>query len=182
VAADELVVASVGRFEPQKNPLGLIAAFARAAAGRPAMLLVMAGEGSLLETSRALAGKLGARVSFPGLIERVPEMLAACDIFALASHWEGAPMAVIEAMAAGLPVVATAVGGVPELVVDGVTGLLTPPGDAAALVAALTALAGDPQRRRRLGAAGGLRAARFEVSAMVESYAAFFEQAVGGAG
>jgi glycosyltransferase involved in cell wall biosynthesis len=174
-APDDLVVAYVGRFDPQKNPLGLIAAFARAAAGRPAMRLAMAGEGRLLEASRELAGKLGARVSFLGLIPRVPEMLSACDIFALASHWEGAPMAAIEAMAAGLPVVAAAVGGVPDLVVDGVTGLLTPPGDAAALAAALAALADDPEKRRRFGAAAELRAARFDVGAMVQSYAAFFE-------
>jgi glycosyltransferase involved in cell wall biosynthesis len=178
-APDDLVVASVGRFDPQKNPLGLITAFARAAAGRPAMRLAMAGEGSLLETSRALARKLGARVSFPGLLERVPEMLSACDVFALASHWEGSPMAVIEAMAARLPVVATAVGGVPELVVDGVTGRLTPPGDAAALAAALADLVDDPEKRRRFGAAAGLRAARFGVSAMVEAYAAFFEESAG---
>jgi glycosyltransferase involved in cell wall biosynthesis len=140
------------------------------------MHLAMAGEGRLLEASRALAGQLDARVSFLGLMQRVPEMLAACDIFALASHWEGAPMAAIEAMAAGLPVVATAVGGVPDLVVDGATGLLTPPGDDAALAAALAALADDPEKRRRFGSAAGLRAVRFDVSTMVESYAALFEE------
>jgi glycosyltransferase involved in cell wall biosynthesis len=91
-------------------------------------------------------------------------------------------MAVIEAMAARLPVVATAVGGVPELVVDGETGLLTPPGDAAALAAALAALADHPETRRRFGEAAGLRAARFDVDAMVESYAAFFEELAGRAG
>ena len=178
-APDDIVVASVGRFEAQKNPLGLIAAFARASANRPAMRLVMAGEGSLLEASRALARKLGAPVIFLGLLPRVPEMLAACDLFALASHWEGAPMAVIEAMAARLPVVATAAGGVPELVVDGETGLLTPPGDDAALAAALAALADHPEKRRQFAEAAGLRAARFEVGAMVESYAAFFEACAG---
>jgi glycosyltransferase involved in cell wall biosynthesis len=183
-APDHILVASVGRFEPQKNPLGLIAAFARAAAGRPAMRLAMAGEGSLFEASRALAEKLGVvgRVSFLGLLGRVPEMLSACDLFVLASQWEGAPMAILEAMAARLPVVAAAVGGVPELVVDGVTGLLTPPGDAAGLAAALAALADDPERRRRFGDAAGLRAARFDVGAMVESYAAFFEESAGRAG
>jgi glycosyltransferase involved in cell wall biosynthesis len=140
------------------------------------MRLVMAGEGRLLEASRALARQLGARVSFLGLVQRVPEMLAACDLFALASHWEGAPMAAIEAMAARLPVVATAVGGLPELVVDGVTGLLTPPGDDEALAAAMAALADHPEKRRRFGDTARLRAARFDVSAMVESYAAFFEE------
>lgn len=177
-APGDLVVASVGRFDPQKNPLGLIAAFARAAAGRTAMRLAMAGEGSLLEASRALAGKLGARVSFLGLLGCVPDMLASCDLFLLASHWEGAPMAVIEAMAAGLPVVATAVGGLPELVVDGVTGLLTPPGDEAALAGALAEMTDRPDKRRRFGAEARVRAARFDVGAMVESYAAFFEESV----
>jgi glycosyltransferase involved in cell wall biosynthesis len=178
-APDDLLVASVGRFEPQKNPLGLIAAFARAAAGRPAMRLAMAGEGGLLEASRALAERLGARVSFLGLLQRVPEMLAACDVFALASHWEGAPMAVIEAMAAHLPVVATAVGGVPELVVDGETGLLTPAGDEGALAAALAFLADRPEERRRFAEAAAWRAARFDVGAMVDAYAAFFEESAG---
>ena len=81
----------------------------------------------------------------------VPEILAAADLFALASRWEGCPLSVMEAMAAGLPVVAAAVGGVPELVEDGVTGILAPLDDTDALGRALALLAYDPQRRRAMG-------------------------------
>ena len=174
----DFLVASAARFEPQKNPLGLIGAFARALGGNPAARLVMAGEGSLLEASRALAARLGmgSRVHFCGLCLDVPEMLSACDLFVLASDWEGSSVAVMEAMAARLPVVATAVGGVPELVEDGVTGVLVPAGDAAALAAALAGLAADPDRRGEFSAAAAHRALQFDVSAMVERYAALFER------
>ncbi|MGO9095331.1 MAG: glycosyltransferase [Bryobacteraceae bacterium] len=174
--ADEVLIASVGRLEPQKNPLGLIEAFARVPVGR----LVMAGEGSLVEAARQRAEQLGAveRVRFLGVRTDVAELLSACDIFALASDWEGCPLAVMEAMAAGLPVVATAVGGVPELVEDGVTGILAPRGDLRALKSALEALAGNQVRRLEMGEAARERAKRFEASAMVESYAALFEEMV----
>jgi glycosyltransferase involved in cell wall biosynthesis len=175
---DDFLLASVARFEPQKNPLGLIEAFARALPGEPGAHLVMAGEGSMLEASRRLAARLGVarRVHFSGLCLDVPELLSACDLFVLASDWEGASVAVIEAMAARLPVVATAVGGVPELVENGVTGVLTPAGDAAALAGALAELARDPARRREFGEAAARRAAQFDISAMVERYAALFER------
>jgi glycosyltransferase involved in cell wall biosynthesis len=175
---DDFLVASVARFEPQKNPLGLIEAFARALAGRPAAHLVMAGEGSMLDASRRLAARLGVdgRVHFTGLCLDVPELLSACDLFVLASDWEGSSVAVIEAMAARLPVVATAVGGVPELVENGVTGVLTPAGDADALAAALADLAGNPARLREFGEAAASRAPQFDASAMVERYAALFER------
>ena len=102
----DLLVASVARFEPQKNPLGLIEAFARALAGNPAAHLVMAGEGSMLEASQRLAARLGVgrQVYFSGLCLDVPELLSACDLFVLASDWEGSSVAVMEAMAARLPV------------------------------------------------------------------------------
>ncbi len=175
VAPGDLVVMSLARFEPQKNPLGLIESFACSLAGEA--YLVMAGEGSLLPEARALAERLGiaSRVRFTGLCGDVAELLAAGDIFALASLWEGTPVAVIEAMAAGLPVVATAVGGVPELVEDGVTGLLAPPDDTAALARALAALARHP-RRGEMGEAARGRARRFDAAAMVDAYAALFER------
>ena len=181
-AESDLLVASAARFEAQKNPLGLIEAFARAAEGNAAAHLVMAGEGSLLEASRRLAARLGMerRVHFTGLCLDVPELLSACDLFVLASDWEGSSVAVMEAMAARLPVVATAVGGVPELVEDGVTGVLVPAGDSAALVRALSDLAGNPARRRAFGKAAGRRARQFDASAMVERYAELFERVCAG--
>jgi glycosyltransferase involved in cell wall biosynthesis len=140
----------------------------------------MAGEGSLAEAARRRAERLGVagRVRFLGVRADVAELLSACDIFALASDWEGSPLAVMEAMAAGLPVVATAVGGVPELVEDGVTGILAPRGDLQALGSALETLAGNPRLRREMGDAARERAKRFEVSAMVEGYAALFQEMV----
>ena len=174
----DVVLVSVARLEPQKNPAGLIEAFARALPQAGPAHLVMAGAGSLLESSRDLAARLGVadRVHFPGLCREVPELLAGGDVFVLSSAWEGMPMAVIEAMAAGLPVVATAVGGVPELVEDGITGVLVPAGDTGALAAALGGLARDPARRRSLGEAGAARAACFDTRTMLARYAALFEQ------
>jgi glycosyltransferase involved in cell wall biosynthesis len=174
----DFLVASVARFEPQKNPLGLIEAFARALPGCPSAHLVMAGEGSMIEASRRLAARLGVdgRVHFTGLCLDVPELLSACDLFVLASDWEGSSVAVMEAMAGRLPVVATAVGGVPELVENGVTGLLTPAGDGAALAVALADMAGNPAKRREFAEAAARRSRQFDVAAMVERYAALFER------
>jgi glycosyltransferase involved in cell wall biosynthesis len=116
-ASDGLVV-SVARLDPQKNPLALIERFAAALGPNPRWHLLLAGEGSLRQTAEARASALGLaeRVRFLGMTRDIAGLLSACDIFALASEWEGSPVSIVEAMAAGLPVVATAVGGVPELV------------------------------------------------------------------
>jgi glycosyltransferase involved in cell wall biosynthesis len=96
-------------------------------------------------------------VTFTGVRADVPKILAALDLFVLPSLWEGMPNAVLEAMAAGLPVVATAVGGTPEVVMDGVTGLLVPPQDPSALAQAIERLLRDPDLRRTMGRAGRRR-------------------------
>ncbi len=166
---DDILIVSVARLDPQKNPLGLIQAFARLDC--PRCHLLMAGGGSLHSPA--------ARVHFLGVRSDVAEILSAADIFALASDWEGTPIAVMEAMAAGLPVVATAVGGVPELVEHGKTGLLVARGDMASLAAALDALVRDPGRRRALGGAARNAAGRFSVTAMVEAYSRLFERLAG---
>ncbi len=176
--AEDILILSAARLEPQKNPLALIEAFALAAPGGAGCRLLLAGEGSLLDAARACALRLGVTgsVHFLGVREDMPEILNACDIFALASDWEGHPLAVMEAMAAGLPVVATAVGGVPELVASGVTGLLAPPRDAASLAAALQCLVRSACRRRELGEAARAASARFDSTVMASAYAALFER------
>ena len=105
------------------------------------------------------ASGLGPRLRRLGYRADVADVLAAADIFTLPSHFEGLPMSVIEAMLTGLPVVATAIRGPREQVVDGNTGILVPPAAVAPLAAALQRLASDPALRARMGAAGRARAA-----------------------
>ena len=167
------VVGSVARLVPVKDQACQLAALARC----PQATLVLVGDGPERAALEALAAQLGvtARVRFLGTRHDVPNLLAAFDVFTLSSLSEGLPVAVLEAMAAGLPVVATRVGGVPEAVRDGVTGLLTPPRDAAALGAAWRALE-SPQRRAALGAAGrAVVRSRFSLAAMVRAYEALYE-------
>jgi glycosyltransferase involved in cell wall biosynthesis len=116
-------------------------------------------------------------VVFAGHRTDVPEILQALDIFVLPSNWEGLPNAVLEAMAAGLPVVATRVGGVPEVVVEGQTGILVPPRDPNALADALLTLLRDPNLRRRMGQAGRQRVQEyFSVDQMVSKTETLYEQ------
>lgn len=176
-AEDDILVVSVARLDPQKNPLGLMEAFLRALGADGRCHLLMVGDGSLRREAEGFAA--GGRVHFLGVRAEVAEILSASDIFALASHWEGSPVAVMEAMAAGLPVAATAVGGVPELVAHGETGLLVPPGEPEALARALAELARNEERRRRLGAAAQARAEAFSVDRMVEAYGRLFERLAG---
>jgi glycosyltransferase involved in cell wall biosynthesis len=132
--------------------------------GAPARVLVI-GDGVHRPRLEALAGELGCAeaVSFLGYRRDVPRLVAAADAALLSSDNEGTPVALIEAAAAARPAVATAVGGVGDIVVEG-TGLLAPAGDPAALAARIVELAGDPGRRRAMGAR-----ARLHVS---ERYAA----------
>lgn len=175
---DDFLVVSVARLEPQKDHLGLIRAFQLGLGQDPRRHLLIAGTGSDEPKARALASQLALerRVHLLGVVEDVPGLLGAADLFALSSRWEGSPLAVIEAMATGLPVVATAVGGVPELVLDRVTGLLVPPGDPARLSEALRLLASDPELRSRMSAAARERARQFTAEAMTSAYAELFRR------
>jgi glycosyltransferase involved in cell wall biosynthesis len=128
---------------------------------------------------RAEAGRRGVseRVVFAGQRDDVPGLIAGCDVLCLPSSVEGLPLVVLEAMAQSRPVVATAVGGTPELVLDGETGLLVPPGDAGALARALGTVLRDPELARRLGEAGRRRVlASFSLSAMTDRVLGLYEQ------
>jgi glycosyltransferase involved in cell wall biosynthesis len=128
------------------------------------------------------AAGLGAQAWLPGARGDVPELMRAMDIFVLPSQAEGISNTVLEAMASGLPVVATAVGGNPELVRHGDTGTLVPPMDTAALTAALLAYVEDARRRLDHGRAARERAvARFSLEGMLERYTALYEGVIGDA-
>jgi glycosyltransferase involved in cell wall biosynthesis len=118
-------------------------------------------------------------VRFLGFRTDVPELLANCDLVVLPSLFEGLPISVLEAMAAGKPVVATSVGGTDEAVVDGYTGLLVPPGDAPALATAIRRVIHDGALAKRLGVTSQAHiAAHFTAPMMVERVAAVYEEAL----
>jgi glycosyltransferase involved in cell wall biosynthesis len=114
------------------------------------------------------------QVVFTGFVDNVADHLAALDLFVFPSREEGLGSVLIDAMAQGLPIVASQVGGIPELIEDGQTGLLIPPGDAPALAAALTRLVADAELRARLGAAARQAAAAYTPEAMATAYAALY--------
>jgi len=159
LAADDLVVTMVARLHPQKDHESLLRAIAAVAVDLPVMRVLLVGAGPLQAelTERIAALGLGAQVRLLGERRDVSQILALSDIFVLTSRWEGMPNAVLEAMAAGLPVLATRVDGIVDLVRDGETGILVPPGDDRALATALLALGNDPARRQVLGVAGRRR-------------------------
>lgn len=170
IPGDAFVVGSVGRLSRQKSPVDLVAAFARAATRHPAAHLVLVGDGPLrgdVERAVAEAG-LGGRVHLLGLRGDVPELLPAFDVFALASRWEGLPRVFPQAMAAGLPIVATRVDGAPDAITPGVNGWLVEVGDVDGLGERLATLARDPAAARAMGEAGRARVEAFSARRMVE--------------
>ena len=178
-APDAFLYTCVGRLEPQKNPKLLLEAFR--AINHPNAHLILMGQGSLrpeLE-SYIRQHQLESRVHLLGKRGDVARCLGASDVFVLSSDWEGNPLAVMEAMAAGLPVACTGVGGVPELVETGRHGIVVPPGDAAALADAMRVLMSDPNQRAAMGAAALARAREaFDVPQMVRGYDAVYRTAL----
>jgi glycosyltransferase involved in cell wall biosynthesis len=157
--ADQPVVLTIGRLTHMKGQCCLIDAVPALAARFPGLAVVLLGEGPLrgsLETQVAALG-VSDLVVLAGHRPDARRLLAAADVFALSSRHEGMPLAALEAMEAGLPVVATRVIGSAEVVEDGVTGALVRPGDPSALGAAVARLLADPALRRRQGAAGRRR-------------------------
>ena len=167
---EHVLVGTVGRLDPQKGQETLLKALAMSPENVRGLII---GDGPDRERLSEMVETLDlkGRCVFLGERSDVPDWLAAMDVFALPSYWEGVPNAVLEALCAGLPVAASAVDGVMETVEDGRTGLLFPAGDPQALAERLRRLALDPGLRQRLGEAGRLRLARqFTMDGMLRGY------------
>ena len=172
-------VVSVACLRPDKNTESLIRATAEIVKQEPGFRLMLAGDGlpDRVETLKQLARdlKLENSVIFLGNVANVPALLAEASLMVLPSTTEGISIALLEAMACGLPVIATDVGGNPEVVVDGVTGLLVPPNDDQAMIKALLLLYRDAELRRKMGAAGRVKVVRdFEIRRMVADYESLY--------
>lgn len=179
------VVGVVGRLEIQKGHVYLLQAWRTVIRAFPETRLLVVGDGSLRGELEAGARELGiaGSVRFTGFRSDVPHMLDAIDLLVLPSLYEGMPLTAIEAAAMARPVVATAVDGTPEVVQNGVTGLLVPPADPEALAGALCALLADGEARRRMGEAGREHAlGRFDLSAQVEATARVYRSVAGARG
>jgi glycosyltransferase involved in cell wall biosynthesis len=178
---DTLLLVSVGNLYPVKGYDVLLEALARLEPGSGrSWYFAIAGRGGEEPALRALACELGLsdRVRFLGFRTDIGDILAAANVFVLPSRSESHPLAVLEAMFAGLPIVASAVGGVPDTIRHEREGLLVPPGDPEALAAAISALVADPRQRARLGAAAAERArSHFTVEAMADAYERLYEAA-----
>lgn len=170
-------VACVARLHPVKDHRTLLHAFAQVAATRPDTDLLLVGDGVLRPDLEALVNTLGLgqRVRFLGVRDDVADILQVVDVFALTSVSEAASITLLEAMGAGQPVVVTAVGGNPEIVRNGVDGLLAPRGDAGAVAAALLRVLNDVPYARQLGASGAARVREhYLLDRTVERYYALY--------
>jgi len=178
---NDVLFVCVARFGPQKNHSLLLKAFHQGPASDPNAHLVLVGEGALREQLEEQAKKLGlsGQVHFLGLRTDIPEVLGAMDVFGLSSDFEGNPLSVMEAMASGLPIVSTAVGGVPGLFENGREGLMLQPGDVQGLSDSMSLLLGNRELRRSLGMAAARRARKnFDVTTMIQAYQGVYENLV----
>jgi sugar transferase (PEP-CTERM/EpsH1 system associated) len=170
---DDGPIVTVARLSPIKDVANLLRAAVSVRAAHPSARFEIAGDGPCRGELEQLARdlKLTENVVFRGEVRDIPALLARARLFVLPSQSEGISLTLLEAMARGLPVVATLVGGTPEVVAPGATGLLVPPRDAAALAEAINALFADPERGRRLGQAGRARVENsFDIRTMTRQY------------
>ncbi|NHZ34776.1 TIGR03088 family PEP-CTERM/XrtA system glycosyltransferase [Massilia rubra] len=175
---ETIVIGTVGRIQDVKDHATLLRAFVLLHARLPQVRLAIVGGGPLLAALQAQAEQAGVAhlVWLPGARLDVADILRGFDVFALSSIAEGTPGSALEAMASSLPVVGTRVGGVPEVVADGVTGILVPPSDAPAMAAALERYAFDAAMRLQHGAAGRARVERhYNMAAMVAAYESLYD-------
>lgn len=184
---NDVVFVCVARFAPQKAHDVLLRAFARATerSSRPLRLLLVGddpfGEGRTKAEAIARSLTLGGACVFTGVRRDVPDLMASSDVFVMSSLWEGLGLVFLEAMATGLPVLSTRVSAIPEVVVDGETGVLVPPADESALADAMCALAQDAPSRARMGAAGRARVhACFGLDRMIDETLDVYREVLSG--
>lgn len=174
---DDLVLIAMARLEPQKGHSVLLQALAILRTRVPNIRLICLGTGALEQELKKTTQGLGleAIVRFVGFRSNVADWLAAADIGVLSSFYEGLPLAAVETLAAGLPIVATSVDGTPEVVIDGETGLLVPAGNPDAMAEAIARLARQPDLRRKFAVAGRERVLRqFTIQRQVEQTASLY--------
>lgn len=183
--ADARLIGVVGRLHPQKGHTYLLQAAPAVLAEMPAAHFLMIGDGELRPALAQEAQQVGAarQVHWLGQRDDVPMLLAGLDLFVLPSLWEGMPNAALEAMAAALPVIATGVDGTREVIEDGVSGLLVPAADAAALAAAINRLLRDQPLAQQLGQTARERvAARFTLAQTVRQTEALYRRLLAASG
>lgn len=176
------LVVMVAALVPEKAPVTFVRAIGAAKAAGAALQALLVGDGPLaaqIRAARAALG-LGGTLHLAGQRGDADALIAACDVFVLSSREEGLGTVLLDAMLCGKPVAATAAGGIPEVVEDGVTGVLVPVGDAAALGAAIADLCRDEARRAAMGAAARVRVRRFGVDQTAEDTLAVYRRVVGG--
>src|SRR5690606_10100235 len=177
-APDEKIVVHVSNFREVKRPLDVVSAFAIASRETKARL-VMIGDGPELGACKELARELGIfeRCTFPGTYDAIWELLPQADVFFLPSDYESFGLSALEAMACGVPVVASNTGGLPEVVEDGVSGFLHAPGNVEAMAASIRKLLSDDKRAKKMGAAARERASgKFRREALLPVWEAYYEK------
>ncbi|MGH2723318.1 MAG: glycosyltransferase family 4 protein [Actinomycetota bacterium] len=175
------VVLSLGSLSEEKDPLAHLEVVRRARDSVPDAVHVVAGDGPLREAVEEAARATGPSVRFLGPVTETGNLLGASDVMLLASRSEGMPQVLIEAGMAGVASAAYAVAGVPELIVDGETGLLAPPGDVDALAGAVARLLSDEEARRAMGRLAHERClAMFDVGVVAPRYLALYEELAAG--
>lgn len=181
LGGDDVVVGTVANYIAQKAYPSLFAAAKIALDADPRLRFVAVGQGQLkaeIEAEHARYG-FGDRFQLLGYRPDAVRVMAGCDVFTLASHFEGLPVALMEALALGLPVAVTAVGGIPDAVSDGTEGLLVPPGDPDQLATALLKITGDTNLRAEMAAAAYRRGSDFDISRAARQVEAVYRRLAG---
>ncbi|HEY7440764.1 MAG TPA: glycosyltransferase [Acidimicrobiia bacterium] len=173
-----VLVGTVANYHPKKDWPNLLRAARRVAELAPSVRFCLVGQGPLEAEVHALHRELGLEdvVTLTGYRADAVRLMAGCDIFVLGSRWEGLPVALMEACALHLPIVATSVGGIPDYFTDGEDALLVPPGDPGALADTIVRLAGDAELRERLAEASAEHAKQFDIHVAVETIESIYAE------